>query len=164
MKLIHALKWSIIIILLLLTITGGAGFWMFPLFISYISPFLNFPVLQVELSLEGFIEYNHNVSTTRLILSLIWYSFLLGILSTLPLYQLGYFKNKAFYKAYKKFWQHGAYISAALVTVLNGFIFNQSTYYIFTGIIQFILWYFLTKVLTINVAARQYNEHYPSTD
>lgn len=119
---------------------------------AYKIEFMNFPGFPITgLSNYEYGEYLPLSATTRNVLSVLWYLFLLAITATLPMCIAKCFKSKSFYQAYKMFWYIGAFAFTALTSALTGITPRGKTEQAIVAVI-----YFLTLFLTIFPAWVQY--------
>ena len=119
---------------------------------AYKIEFMNFPGFPIAgLSSYEYGEYLPLSATTRNVLSVLWYLFLLAIMATLPMCATKCFKSKSFFQSYKLFWCIGAFVFTALTSALTGITPRGKTEQAIVVVI-----YFFTLFLTIFPAWLQY--------
>ena len=115
----------------------------------------------------GYLPFSNS---TRVILSTLWFTLLLGIFATPYLYQKKYFERQTFYLVYRKFWYVGGSIFSLLLLMLTGltppnignpyFNLREAIFYFFP---PFFLIYFIVWRLTVYPANMQYESQETGT-
>lgn len=135
---------------------------MYQLEFGIIDNFMNFggfPITGLT-TMEWGTERYPLSTTTRSILSALWYVFLLAIAASIPLCLGKFFKSKEVYQKYKNFWWFGAFIFTSLTAVLIGIVPKFSEHYVMyvlnDELLLFLIFYFITLCVVSLPAYIQY--------
>lgn len=103
-------------------------------------------------------SYFFLLSTSFKIIFIIWFLFIIAVLSTIPLLLSNKFKNKKFYQTYNVFWRIGTIFFTSITAIPSIFFYNalEST---IIGILLILLFYFVTCFVTLFPAYLQ-NKYY----
>jgi hypothetical protein len=147
MKNISALLFCLLGLVLAVTMNSNV---LYPIRI-----FASFPIEGLT-NWEWGTEYFPLSRELRIILSAVWYGFLLAILASIPFCITKLFKNKTFYQTYKAFWLCGGLVFSSLTAALTGITPTEGSGISVVGIMSFVIWYMTIAYLAILPAYLQY--------